>query len=408
MASRECQVPHLSEISKAALAVAADAPVRCIMERFQENRSLLAVPVEQNGSFLGMVTRKPFYSLMSRPFATELYGKKPVSVLLADLNCERIVMSPDQDINTALARLVTVDPSLETDAFPLVQDEQCTGVVAVSDLMMAVSENQKQLVDTLDRLGARIREEVSKASRIQQDLLPSPEWSFNGVEIGAGLITSSEIGGDFYDYFAIGEHKIGLVIGDVSGHGVQSGMVTTAAKASLHTLIARGTATPAELLHGMNDAILATARQTLLMTCFIAMVDLKKGKLSYANAGHNFPYLYRGSSHSLEPLHDSINFPLGFEKETEFRECSTPFREGDTLFLYTDGIVECVGRDGTEFGYERLEKVLLESARLTPHLLREALLDAATCFTGTKSFEDDVTLLIASFQSDNSIHTGDN
>ena len=407
MASRECHVPHLSEISKAALAVAADAPVRLLLERFQESRSLLAVPVEQNGSFLGMVTRKPFYNLMSRPFAAELYGKKPVSVLLTDLGCERIVMSPDEDINSALAHLVTVDPSLETDAFPLVQDEHCTGVVAVSDLMMAVSENQKQLVETLDRLGARIREEVSKASRIQQDLLPSPEWSFRGVEIGAGLITSSEIGGDFYDYFAIGEHKIGLVIGDVSGHGVQSGMVTTAAKASLHTLIARGIATPAELLHGMNDAILATARQTLLMTCFIGMLDLEEGVLSYANAGHNFPYLYRGSSHALEPLHDSTNFPLGFDKESEFRECSVPFREGNTLLLYTDGIVECVDRDDIEFGYERLERVLLENVQLPPHLLREALLDAATCFTGTKSFEDDVTLLIAAFRSDKSSHTGD-
>lgn len=408
MASRECYVPLLEEISRSADAAEASTPVRALLERFQENRTLLAVPVAEDGRFIGMVTRKLFLNLMSRPYAMDLYGKKPVSVLLDDLSCERFVMSPRQDINTALARLVEVDPSLETDAFPLVQDERCTGVVAVSDLMMAVSENQKQLVDTLDRLGARIREEVSKASRIQQDLLPSPEWRYRGVEIGAGLITSSEIGGDFYDYFAIGEQRIGLVIGDVSGHGVQSGMVTTAAKASLHTLIARGIATPAELLHGMNDAILATARQTLLMTCFIALLDHEKGEISYANAGHNFPYLYRGGTDSLEPLHDSTNFPLGFEKECVFRECSTPFGEGDALFLYTDGIVECVGRNGSEFGYERLENVLHENAKLPPPLLREALLQAAADFTGTRTFEDDVTLLLASFQTDGTVDTGDN
>ncbi len=403
MASLECPIPYLRAISRTVSSTEANVVVRELLDRFQGDRGLLAVPVTQNARFIGMISRKGLFNLMSRPFAADLYGKKPVSVLLDDLGGEKIEMSPDQDINSALARLMTVDPALETDVFPLVQDGRCLGVVAVSDLMMSVSESQKRLLETLDRLSARIREEVAKASKIQQDLLPLPECRFNGVRIGAGLITSSEIGGDFYDYFTLGETKLGLVIADVSGHGVQSGMVTTAAKASLHTLIARGIATPGELLQGMNEAILATARQSLLMTCFIALIDLEERRITYANAGHNFPYLYRESLDSLELLQESSNFPLGFEKNDAFQEFSTPFREGDFIFLYTDGIVECVDKDGVEFGYERLEAILKENIKLPPPLLRTALLDGAVKFTGTTSFADDLTILIAAFQPDNSI-----
>lgn len=403
MASLECPIPHLREISRMVSTTEANVAVRELLDRFQDDLSLLAVPVTQNERFMGLISRKGLFNLMSRPFAMDLYGKKPVSVLLDDISGEKIEMSPEQDINSALARLITVDSALETDVFPLVQDGRCMGVVAVSDLMMSVSDNQKQLLETLDRLSARIREEVARASKIQQDLLPLPEYLFNGVKIGAGLITSSEIGGDFYDYFTIGETKLGLVIADVSGHGVQSGMVTTAAKASLHTLISRGICTPGELLQGMNEAILATARQSLLMTCFIALIDLEERRLTYANAGHNFPYLYRESLDSLELLQESSNFPLGFEKNCAFQEFSTPFREGDVIFLYTDGIVECVDKEGEEFGYERLEAILKENIKLPPPLLRRAMLDGAVKFTGTTSFADDLTILIAAFQPDNSI-----
>src|SRR6266545_6646666 len=211
-------------------------------------------------------------------------------------------MEPEMDINSALSRLLIIDPDLDIDCFPVVKDDRFVGTVSVSDLMMEISKTQSFLLDKLTGLSARIRDEVAKASKIQQDLLPVSSFEFQGISIDAGITTCSEIGGDFYDYFTIGVDKVGLIIADVSGHGVQAGMVTTAAKASLHTLISMDIFTPSELLNGMNKAIIATACRSLLMTCLVALIDLKQNRLFYANAGHNFPYLYHSRSKELEQL----------------------------------------------------------------------------------------------------------
>lgn len=386
-------IPRLAEITRPGRDIRPETTVREVAEIFQKDQSLLALPVIEQGRFQGLITRKAlFFRHLSRPFAMDLYGKKPIGLLMDE---NPVAMAPERDINEALANLLAVDPALETDSFPVVAAGGCLGIVSVSDLMMKISASQALLLETLNSLSARIREEVAKASKIQNDLLPPAEFRFNGVTVGAAIRNSSEIGGDFYDYFPLGEHRLGLVVADVSGHGVQSGMVTTAAKASLHTLINRGIETPAELLQGMNNAILATARQTLLMTCQIAVLDLEREELSLANAGHNFPYLYRQEGASLEMITEVAGYPLGFEQDCRYQEYSTRFVKGDILFLYTDGIVECTGKEGEEFGYDRLETFLKANIQNHPKTVGQLLLERAARFTGGDAFEDDVTLLIA-------------
>ena len=392
-------VPGLADITRQALAVESDAKVKDVVDIFQRDSSLLALPVVRDGLFIGAVNRKELFSEhLGRPFAMDLFGKKPIDVLLDGRESS---VAADLDINAALERLLVIDPKLEIDAVPVVRDEQCVGILPVADLMMKISSNQAMLLETLNRLSERIREEVATASRIQHDLLPAPEFSFKGVTLSAGVTTSTEIGGDFYDYFVLGEHRLGLVIADVSGHGVQSGMVTTAAKASLHTLISQGAETPAELLFGMNNAILATARQTLLMTCLVMVLDLEGGTLTMANAGHNFPYLCRQGIPEISMLDACSGYPLGFESDGRYHEFTTAFGRGDTLLLYTDGLVECVDAEDEEFGYERLETLLAENARHAPSSLRGTLLANARQFTGDDPFTDDVTILVASFGGEN-------
>jgi serine phosphatase RsbU (regulator of sigma subunit) len=302
-------------------------------------------------------------------------------------------MASNTDINAALTRLLENDPSLETDAFPLVDDEQYHGIVSVSDLMMRISAIQENLLAELNRLSARIREEVCCASMIQQDLLPAQDCRINNQTIAARLITSTEIGGDFYDYFPIVAGRTALVIGDVSGHGVQAGMVTTAAKASLHTLAGIGLVTPTALLGGMNRAILATAHQKLLMTCIIAVTDDETRTLILGNAGHNFPYLWKRTSGTLEML-EKAGYPLGFDNDAVYTEITSRFEPGDLLILYTDGIVECTNPDGEEFGYSRLEEIIRREGHRSPSELRDMVIDAVQAFNGNAAFADDVTLLI--------------
>jgi len=389
-------IPTLEDISRPVRVFDALTTVREVVDIFQKDPSLLALPIADEGRFLGIVNRKTlFFQRLGRQFAMELYGKRPIRELLDE---SHVVMEPERDINAALATLLEADPALGTDSFPVVSGGLCLGIVAVSDLMMKISESQAHLLSTLHCLSARIREEVDKASKIQHDLLPPPEYRFDALAVSAEVVTSSEIGGDFYDYVFLDDGRLVLVVADVSGHGVQSGMVTTAAKASLHTLIAQGVTTPSRLLRAMNNAILATARQTLLMTCQVAVIDQRGGSITLANAGHNFPYLYRKESDEVTMITDVAGYPLGFEENSSYEECALPFLAGDTLFLYTDGVVECRDLNGEEFGYGRLEAVLRGEMDRPPTQVKQRVMEATTHFTGTRSFDDDVTLLITSFQ----------
>jgi phosphoserine phosphatase RsbU/P len=386
-------IPTLNDIMRSAQDIASATLVKEVMELFQKDQSLLALPVSEEGSFLGVINRRTlFFEHLGRPFAVDLYGRKAIRVLLDE---NQLALEPELDINAALARLLEVDSGLTIDSFPVVAGNRCLGIVSVSDLMMKISENQALLLKTLHLLSARITEEVDRASKIQRDLLPPSEFLGSNISISAEVITSSEIGGDFYDYFHLGEGRLGLLVADVSGHGVQAGMVTTAAKASLHSLIGRGVATPADLLYGMNNAILATARQSLLMTCLIAIIDPAGNKLTLANAGHNFPYLIRARAVAPQMIEDVAGYPLGFEENCTYPEFTCAFRPGDTLFLYTDGIVECTDPHGEELGYRRLERVLSKAPEHSPLELRNLLRRTAELFTCSATFEDDVTLLIA-------------
>ena len=386
-------IPCLRDIMQVAKDIHPEWKVREVVEVFQNDASLLLLPLVAEGVYVGSISRKNlFFNHLSRKFALDLYSNKPIAELKDD---NPVVMAPDLDIAGALACLIERDPILETDCLLIAEGERCVGVVLVSDLMMRISEFQQNLLATLRSMSERIREEVAHASLIQQDLLPEPKFCFKGIHVGAGITTSTEIGGDFYDYFICGENRLGLIIADVSGHGVQSGMVTTAAKASLHTLLSLGIATPAELLSGMNRAITATAKRRLLMTCFIAVIDTENMRLHYANAGHNFPYLFRGRTRELEMLQDASGFPLGFEEETLFQEFSTHFTVGDIIVLYTDGIVECRGSGDEELGYERLEKLIHKIAEIAPYESALAMLEFTREFSGTPTLEDDATVMIA-------------
>jgi len=397
--SQETAIPTLGAVGKEAVKVGNLLLVSELLALFQGDPELLTVAIAEGGAFLGSVSRKDLLNLLSRKFAMDLYAKKSILTVLKDLGGREVVFPADLDINEAAVRLLSLDPTLQTDAFPIVRDRECVGVVAVSDLMMAVAEQQRGLLEALDRLSSRIREEVAHGVKIQQDLLPPPLYRFRGVTVGAGIATCSEIGGDFFDYFSVGEHTLGLIIADVSGHGVQAGMVTTAAKASLHTLISLGVTTPSGLLAGMNNAILATARQTLLMTCLIASLDLCAGTLTIANAGHNFPYLLRAGGGEAQMLETTAGFPLGFERDSRFPETCSAFSPGDALFMYTDGLVECSAAGGEELGYPRLQEMLGRGRDLPPQALHPFLLAGAAAYAGTDLFSDDVTTLVARFDS---------
>ncbi|HEX9078252.1 MAG TPA: PP2C family protein-serine/threonine phosphatase [Desulfuromonadaceae bacterium] len=385
-------IPRLAEIMRPVAAIPAQTPVRDVAALFQGDPSLLMIPVTGAAGFEGVISRRELFSRhLARQFAMELYGKKAISLLM---NTQTVTMTPETDVSSALALLLEHDPDLDTDSFPVLVNDYCVGIVHVAELMMAISKAQAGLLDTLETLGARIREEVDKARRIQRELLPPSSFTHAGLVLDAVLINSTEISGDFYDYFVIDEHRLGVTVGDVSGHGVQSGMVATAAKAGLHLLLEMGVKTPGALLAGMNKAVLATASNALMMTAVVAVVDRAAHRLSLANAGHNYPFLYRAAPDRVAMLDEAGGFPLGFDAESSYAESVMDFRPGDRLLLYTDGIIEARDGDGDEFGYERMGAYMGSALSGPPEAFRRGLVEAVRNFTKAERFEDDVTLLI--------------
>ncbi len=385
-------IPRLAGVMRPVAAIPAQTPVKDVVAIFQGDSSLLMIPVNGLTGFEGVISRRELFSQhLARQYAMELYGKKAISLLM---NTHTVVMTPETDVTSALAMLLEYDPDLDTDSFPLLIDGYCVGIVHVAELMMAISKAQAVLLDTLELLSARIREEVDKARRIQQELLPPSAFSHGGLVLDAVLINSTEISGDFYDYFVIDENRLGVMVGDVSGHGVQSGMVATAAKAGLHLLLDQGIKTPGAMLAGMNKAVLATASNALMMTAIVAVVDLAAHTLSLANAGHNYPFLYRAASKQVDMLGESGGFPLGFDAASVYPESHMDFCPGDRLLLYTDGITEARNASGEEFGYERLDAYLREALSGPPAPFRRGLIELVQQFSESERFEDDVTLLV--------------
>lgn len=268
--------------------------------------------------------------------------------------------------------------------------ERIVGIVAIADLMLSLSESQGKLLAAIQSLSERLKREVALAAQVQKQLLPPPETELPGVKGLATLLTSSEVGGDYYDCYSVDGRYAVLMVGDVSGHGVAAGTLVSAVHASVKLLAAAGERDPARILQRLNATLLDAAHQTLYMTFFVACLDTLTGRLAYANAGHPFPYLYRTMLGTLEML-EAGGLPLGKAESVDYAVASTELDLGDRLFLYTDGIVEEASRDGQPFGYERLEDLLGVHGGDPFEPLRDRLLEVLAEFSGRPFFEDDIT-----------------
>jgi len=150
---------------------------------FTDNAALLMIPVSSGAGFEGVISRRDLFSRhLARKFAVELFGNKPIHLLI---NTQPITMSPDMDINSALLHLLELNPELDEDSFPVLDKGNCVGIVHVAELIMVISKVQASLLNKLEVLSARIREEVDKARQIQQDLLPPSSFKFAGTVLDA-------------------------------------------------------------------------------------------------------------------------------------------------------------------------------------------------------------------------------
>lgn len=238
----------------------------------------------------------------------------------------------------------------------------------------------------------RQRVELETARRIQSSILPELPPRMAGVDIAHAYLPASEVGGDFYDVLALEDGRLALAVGDVAGHGVSSGLIMSMAKSALAVQV---TFDPdvAAVFNTLNRTVFQTARKRLLATLCYALLDPRRLELLFASAGHLFPYRISAGGR-VEAL-ESVAYPLGVRGRLDVVPQTVPLAPGDTLFLFSDGIVEARAEGSEElFGFERLEASLGRHASRDVEGLRDGILADVVRFTGPIPREDDQTILV--------------
>ena len=238
----------------------------------------------------------------------------------------------------------------------------------------------------------RQRVELETARRIQSSILPDLPPRLAGVDIAHAYLPASEVGGDFYDVLALEDGRLAVAVGDVAGHGVSSGLIMSMAKSALAVQVTFNPEVP-EVFRTLNRTVYQTARKRLLATLCYALIDPRRLEMVYACAGHLHPYRITAAGR-VESL-ESIAYPLGVRGELRIEEHTARLAPGDTIFLFSDGLVEA-RREGSEdlFGFERLEQSLARHTGRGPEGVRDGVLADVTRFTGDAPREDDQTIVV--------------
>ncbi|HEX3582180.1 MAG TPA: PP2C family protein-serine/threonine phosphatase [Thermoanaerobaculia bacterium] len=279
--------------------------------------------------------------------------------------------------------------------------------VLVIGFALAALRTRREVVYTYEDLAPhvkrivereRVKAEIDAANRIQAALLPLEAPSVMGATVASHYRAATEIGGDYFDFLPQANGDIGIAFGDVSGHGLTSGIVMAMAKSALLVQVDHD-ASPRAVMNVLNDIVIRTAPRRMLMTFFFGLLDPRSQVLRFSSAGHLDPYVYRAANGELHPL-SSWGFPLGVRRREPFREHTVEFSAGDRLILYSDGLIEAVDDDGEPYGFERFERTLREHGHSTAEEIKKALLTSVRKFTRNRPPEDDQTLVVVSFDEE--------
>jgi serine phosphatase RsbU (regulator of sigma subunit) len=234
----------------------------------------------------------------------------------------------------------------------------------------------------------RVEQDLRVARRIQQASLPKEVPEVQGWQINPHYQPAREVGGDFYDFLELEDGRLGMVVGDATGHGVPAALVMSTTCGMLRA-VALSVDSPGEVLARVNEALSARIPPSMFVTCFYAILEPKSGRLLYANAGHDLPYLRRGWG--AEELR-ARGMPLGLMPGMSYEEKEVMLGAGEAVLFYSDGLVEAHDPEGGMFGFPRLRALIAEHAE--EGALVDFLMEKLHSFTGEGwEQEDDITLV---------------
>ena len=284
------------------------------------------------------------------------------------------------------------------------EDDYRTGdeVENLAESFAAMSHKTIEYMDRIVKVTAekeRLGTELALATQIQASMLPHifpafPERS--EFEIFASMDPAKEVGGDFYDYFLIDDDHLGLVIADVSGKGVPAALFMMASKIMLQSVAMMGLS-PAQILSRTNDSVCSNNEAHMFVTVWLGILEISSGKLTAANAGHEYPVLKMpGSAFGL--YKEKHGFVVGGMQGIRYREYEILMESGSRLFVYTDGVPEATNADNEMFGTERMIEALNVQPDAAPEDVLKHVRQAVDDFVKDAEQFDDLTMLCIEYK----------
>ncbi|HSV96409.1 MAG TPA: SpoIIE family protein phosphatase [Spirochaetota bacterium] len=295
-----------------------------------------------------------------------------------------ILMTGSEDLNTKIAGLnIGADDYLIK---PLNENELSARVNSLLRL--------KKTHDELYKKNLLVKKELDIARRVQQFIIPRDFSCISYPSISGRYLPIEDIGGDFFDCYRLGDDT-GILIADVTGHGIPAAMVMTMSK-MMFGLYAAQIDSPGVLLSRVNNELRKLILDNQYITAFYIIYDARRRQLRFTNAGHARPLYYRRSSGRMLAL-DTDGLFVGIKDGAEYQEKTLNIEEGDRLLLYTDGITELKNSRREEFGEKRLARFIIDNSGETGAAFCDDLLSEIRFFSGGEPPDDDIAFLYVEF-----------
>ena len=275
-------------------------------------------------------------------------------------------------------------------------------IEVLAESFAMLSGKTLEYIATVERVTTekeRIGAELSLATRIQADMLPNIYPTFPDREefdIYASMEPAKEVGGDFYDFFLIDDDHLCMIIADVSGKGVPAALFMMASKIILANNAMMGKS-PAQILTETNASICANNREEMFVTVWIGILEISTGKLTAANAGHEYPALQHPNG-KFKLFKDKHGFVIGNIDGVKYEEYELMLEPGSKLFIYTDGVTEATNSNSKLFGTERMIKALNDSGDASPEQILKDMHAAVDDFVNEAEQFDDLTMLCLEYK----------
>ena len=325
----------------------------------------------------------------------------PLQVEFLDPTWERRSLDVESERVLGLPGLAVCVPVVAHDQFLsiILVGEKRSGLVysrADAELLATFSEQLALVLQNAELLQSsieqeRLQNEVMLARDIQLSLVPPAPPDNPAIDIFGKMVSSFEVGGDTFDYFAIDDDHIALAIGDVSGKGIPAAMLMSSIQAIFRNLAVRDGLAPADLNNELNAYLTGSPNQEQFATFFYGVIDLRNNRFKFSNAGHCPALLIK------EGYVDRLGqggMILGVRDAEGYREGAVMLDPGDLLVLYTDGVTEQKSAGGEEYGEERLIEFLAANRNLPIRDLHSALFNDVLAF-GEGEQQDDITVVFA-------------